>query len=186
MRWGQAIAIAGQVQGRAVSRITVAVERQDFPFSGPFSSVGVPPAKRADGAGRFRFTVGPLFSTTTLRVVTRTAIVVSSPVVRARVAVKVGLIERRRRGGGTLLRGSVTPEAPDGRASLQRRSRVRRQLDPGRAAGRCARSAATARATPSACAGSGATAPTASSSSPLDGGAHVTGRSREVRVEGRG
>ncbi len=48
------------------------MERQDFPFAGPFSSFGAPAPVRADRNGRFRFFVPSLFSATRLRVLTRT------------------------------------------------------------------------------------------------------------------
>jgi hypothetical protein len=53
---------------------------------------------------------------------------VVSPEATASVAVRVGLITRRASRRRTLLYGSVTPAAPEGRASLQRLSRSGRWL----------------------------------------------------------
>ena len=120
--WGHGTVVSGRVSGSGVGGITVALERQDFPFGGPFSSIGTPPPVRAGRNGDFRFQMGALFSTTHLRAITRSRVIATSRVVRARVSTRVGLITRRRANGGTLFRGSVSPEVPDGRASLQRQS----------------------------------------------------------------
>jgi hypothetical protein len=122
------VEVTGRVTGRGVGGIPVLLERLDFPFTGDWSSQFTPPAGKARRDGRFTFTTGPLFSTTRLRVLTRSQVVVVSPEATASVAVRVGLITRRASRRRTLLYGSVTPAAPDGRASLQRLSRSGRWL----------------------------------------------------------
>jgi hypothetical protein len=121
--WGEGIEVLGRVSGSGVNGIPVALERQDFPFSGPFSSIGAPAPIRADRFGRFRFFVASLFSATRLRALTRTDVVATSPSVTADVALSVGVAVRRGSRRAVRLRGSVQPAAPDGRAVLQRRNR---------------------------------------------------------------
>ena len=121
-RWGEGAEVFGRVTGTGVNGLPVGVERQDFPFAGPFSSLGTPLPVRTDRLGRFRVFVPALYSTTRLRAVTRTAVSVASPAVTAYVALRVGTGARRISRKRIRLRGSVTPAAPNGRAVLQRRS----------------------------------------------------------------
>jgi len=120
--WGEGIEVLGRVSGTGVNGIPVALERQDFPFLGPFSSIGAPAPLRADRFGRFRFYVPSLFSTTRLQALTRTAVVVTSSAVSAAVALRVGAATRRASRRAVRIRGSVRPAAPAGRAVLQRRT----------------------------------------------------------------
>jgi hypothetical protein len=121
--WGEGIEVFGRVTGRGVNGIQVALERQDFPFAGPFSSIGAPAPVRANRDGTFRFFVPSLFSATRLRALTRTAVSAVSPVVTANVAVRVGATVRRASRRASRIRGSIVPAVPDGRAVLQRRTR---------------------------------------------------------------
>jgi hypothetical protein len=121
--WGSGMTITGKVSGQG--SIPVALERQDFPFSSGFYQAA---AARANGRGNFSFTVPPLFSTTRLRVTTRTALPISSSVVTASVAVKVGLYTKRLRGKRLRLTGATWPAVPAGRASLQRQTRSGRWI----------------------------------------------------------
>jgi hypothetical protein len=117
--WSGSTTLSGRVTGQGVGGATVALERQDFPFTGPYYLVGT---KRAAGNGSFSFTVGPLWALARLRVTTRTTIVVSSPVVEVRNALRVGLRATRVGGHRVRLSGSVNPAVPRGIASLQKRS----------------------------------------------------------------
>jgi hypothetical protein len=121
--WGEGIEVAGRVSGTGVNGILVGLERQDFPFAGPFSSIGAPAPVHADRFGRFRFYVPSLYSATRLRALTRTAVVATSPPVTAQVALRVGIAVRRGTRRAVRIRGSVLPAAPAGRAVLQRRTR---------------------------------------------------------------
>jgi hypothetical protein len=121
--WGSGLTVAGRVSGQGST--TVALERQDFPFSTGFYEAA---RANADRNGNFTITVPPLFSTTRLRVTTRTAIPVSSPVVTASVAVKVGLRALRLRGRREQLTGATWPAVPHGRVSLQRLTAAGRWL----------------------------------------------------------
>ena len=88
--WGEGIEVFGQVSGAGINGIPVGLERQEFDFTGPFSSVGTPFPVRADGRGRFRIFVPSLFATTRLRAITHTAVQVISEPVTAPVTVVVG------------------------------------------------------------------------------------------------
>jgi hypothetical protein len=116
--WGSGLGITGTVSG--VNRTPVVLERQNFPYSGPFVAIAT---ATANSRGGFTFTVPPLFTTTRLRVVTGTAIAATSPVITANVAAKVGLKMRRLSGRRYRLQGATWPAVPNGRVSLQRQSR---------------------------------------------------------------
>jgi hypothetical protein len=117
--WSGSTTLSGRIGGQGVGGATVALERQDFPFSGPYRLVAT---KRASSSGSFSFTVGPLWALARLRVTTRTTIVAASPVIEVRNAVRVGLRVTRTGGGRVRLQGSVSPAVPQGRASLRKRS----------------------------------------------------------------
>ena len=117
--WGGSTTVSGKVSGQGVGGTTVALERQDFPFGGPFYLVGT---KAAKSNGTFSFSVGPLWAMARLRLTTRTTIVAASPIVEVRNALRVGLRARRISGGRVRLQGSVNPAVPKGRATLQKRS----------------------------------------------------------------
>jgi hypothetical protein len=117
--WSGSTTVSGRVTGQGVGGTTVALERQDFPFSGAYYLVGT---KRTASNGSFSFTVGPLWALARLRVSTRTTIVAASPVLEVRNALRVGLRVRRIGGGRVRLQGSVSPAVPRARASLQKRS----------------------------------------------------------------
>ena len=181
--WGEGLELTGEVQGTGVGGVLVALERQDFPFAGPFSTEGTPSPVRADRSGRFRFFVPSLFSATRLHALTRSPIVVASPDVAPQVRVRVGAGTRRISKRRVRVRGSVRPAVPEGRAVLQRRTSgggwtfVRggsvRELGGNRSRYsfkvKRRKRARTYRIRVF----------------PRDGGAHVTGTSREVRVRGR-
>jgi hypothetical protein len=117
--WSGSTTLSGRITGQGVGGTTVALERQDFPFTGPFYLVGT---KRASGNGSFSFTVGPLWALARLRVSTRTTIAAASPVVEVRNALRVGLRATRAARHDVRLSGSVSPRVPRGLASLQKRS----------------------------------------------------------------
>jgi hypothetical protein len=178
--WGGATTVLGRVAGTSVGGTPLALERQDFPFSAGFREIGT---RTANGDGSFRFEVPGVFVTTHLRVVTRTAFVISSPVRTASSALRVGATPRARGARRSRIQGAIWPRVPAGRVSLQKRSprghwavvgrkatqpldanrsRYRFTVKRGKRAG-IYRVVVLAR----------------------DGGAHVPGRSREVRVRAR-
>jgi hypothetical protein len=117
--WGSGLTLRGLVRGARPGGTGVVLERQDFPFTAPFREAG---RATADSRGRFTLRVPPLFSTTRLRVATRTAVPVRSVVTTASVAVKVGLRTTRVDRVRVRLSGTIWPAVPSGRVSLQRRS----------------------------------------------------------------
>ena len=173
--WGGSTTISGRLTGSAVGGAAVALERQGFPFSAGFAQVGRTVSARRDGS--YRFTLSGVLVTTRVRVVTRTSVVVASAVATVSSAVRVGARSVALRGRRTRIEGSVWPALPNGRVSLQKRgSRGRwvflrsarvRPRDANRS-----RYAFTVRR-----AGSYRAVVLA-----RDGGAHVPGRSRLVRV----
>jgi hypothetical protein len=179
VRWGYYVAVSGVVSGTHVGGVALALERQDFPFAGPFAQVG--PIQGAKGDGRYRFFVPVLYVTTQFRVVTRTATVVASPVVTATSRLHVTASKRGRR-SKVRLKGIVVPAQPGGRAQLQRRShgawirlrsRKLRALSENRSGYRF-----TVKRRRHRVAYRVVVAPT-------DGGAHATGTSRTVKVKRR-
>jgi hypothetical protein len=117
--WGGTTTITGRLTGQGIGGTTVALERQDFPFTGPFYLVGT---KAASSNGSFSFKVGPLWALARLRLTSRTTIVAASPVLEVRNALRVGLRLQRLSGGRVRLQGAVSPRVSRGRASLQKRS----------------------------------------------------------------
>ena len=179
--WSGSVTLTGRVSGSGVGGTPLAVERQDFPFSGP---VWVPRTFSAAGDGSFRVSVGPLWSTARLRVVSRTTIKVASPTVDVGNRVRVGV----RRAGGTRARagltGVISPAVPQAVVSVQRLTRFGRWI-PLRRGGVQPASRNRSRYT--------ITIPRPRRASslrvvvlPNDAGAHVRGVSRELNVRGRG
>jgi hypothetical protein len=180
--WAGTVTVLGRVGGTSVGGTPVALERQDFPFRAGFSQVGS--TRTANGDGSFRFELPSVFVTTHLRVVTRTNVVVSSAVRTASSALRVGARAQSVGGRRARVQGSIWPLVPAGRVSLRKRSprghwavvsrKATRPLDANRSrysfsVKRAKKRAATYRVVVLA----------------RDGGAHVPGQSREVRVRAR-
>jgi hypothetical protein len=117
--WSGSTTVSGRVSGQGVGGTTVVLERQDFPFAGPYYLVAT---KAAASNGSFSFKFGPLWALARLRLTTRTTIVAASPVFEVRNALRVGLRARRISGGRVRLQGAVSPAVPNGRATLRKRS----------------------------------------------------------------
>lgn len=117
--WGSAVTISGQVLGSGVGGTSLAVQRSDFPFA---RAPWVPKTFSADRSGRFSTSVGPLWETTRLQLVTRSTNVAASPVVTVAVRVRVG-VRRTRTGRRAIeLAGAIRPAVPQARVSVQRRT----------------------------------------------------------------
>lgn len=117
--WGAGLNVSGRVRGRGVSRIPLALERQD-PLTGTWIQMSTTPA---DSRGRYQIAVPSLYALTRLRVITRSLIVAISPQVWAYVAVRVGISPRRAKSKRRIrFEGSVFPGVPNAVASLQKRS----------------------------------------------------------------
>jgi hypothetical protein len=117
--WGGSTTVSGRVAGQGIGGTTVVLERQDFPFAGPYYLVAT---KAAASNGSFSFKVSPLWALARLRLTTRTTIVAASPVFEVRNALHVGLRARRISGGRVRLQGAVSPAVPNARATLHKRS----------------------------------------------------------------
>ena len=115
--WGSGLTISGSVSGAGST--PVALEKQDWPYSAPYVQIAT---TNANSSGAFNFTVPALLITTHLRVVTRTAVPVTSPVTTASVAAKVGLKTRRLKRKRVRIEGAIWPAVPNGRVSLQRQT----------------------------------------------------------------
>ena len=178
--WGGGLSIIGRVNGTGVSGMRLALERQAFPFQTGFSEVAT---RSVSGKGTFRFDVRSLFETTQYRVVTRTRRPVFSATRTASSALRVGARARLRGRRRARVQGAIWPQVPAGRVSLQKLSPRGRWASVKRAAARRldanrSRYRFTVRRT---------RRPASYRVVVLarDGGAHVPGRSRVVRVKAR-
>jgi hypothetical protein len=178
--WGEDLTVIGRIRGTAVGGTGVALERQNFPFRSGFTEVA---RKTATGAGTFQFDVASLFQSTHFRVVTLTKTPVASSIYTASSVAKVhasghSLGRRRSR-----IKGAIWPQVPNGLVLLKKRSPHGRWVTVKRAKAKIldanrsqysfkvkrTRKRAFYRVTVT----------------PRDGGAHVSGRSKQVRVKAR-
>ena len=115
--WGARVTLSGQVLGSGVGGTSIAVQRTDFPFARGF---WVPSSFSARSDARFTTSVGPLWETTRLQLVTRSTNVARSPVLTVGVRVRVGV--RRAPAGRRAVRlsGVIRPAVPQARVSVQR------------------------------------------------------------------
>jgi hypothetical protein len=118
--WGGNVSVSGRVQGTGVNGLTVALEQAAFPYSAGFREVAT---ARTGSSGDFRFSSRPLTIATHFRAVTRTSVSVTSSVIGAKVRAYVGIRRTRKTRRALRLTGRVQPGLPDGRATLQRRTR---------------------------------------------------------------
>ena len=118
--WSRTVSISGRVLGAGVGRIGVALEQSAFPYAAGFHQVAT---ARTNSAGEFRFAALPVFLATRFRAVPQIAPGVPSPVLETRVRSRVAVRASRRTRRSLRLSGHVNPGLPDGRATLQRRSR---------------------------------------------------------------
>lgn len=95
------------------------LERSDFPYLTGYREAG---RRNADADGRYSFTLGPLFSATRVRVVTRTTIVAASRPYQIANRVAPGLRVAATGRTAVVLAGSINPAVPGGRVSVQRRA----------------------------------------------------------------
>jgi hypothetical protein len=118
--WAGTVTVSGRVEGSGVNGLTVALEQASFPYTSGFQEVGT---ARTDKDGDFRFAARQLFGAARFRAVTRTSVSVTSAPIEALVRARVGIRTSRKTRRKVIFRGRVQPGLPDGRASLQRRSR---------------------------------------------------------------
>jgi len=118
--WAGTVTVSGRVEGTGVNGLTVALEQASFPYASGFQEVGT---ARAGKDGDFRFAPRQLFLAARFRAVTRTSVSVTSAPIEALVRPRVGIRTSRKTRRKVTLRGRVQPGLPDGRATLQRRTR---------------------------------------------------------------
>jgi hypothetical protein len=178
--WGQDLTVIGRIRGTAVGGMGVALERQSFPFQSSFSEVA---RKTATGKGTFQFDVATLFQSTHFRVVTLNTTPVASSIYTASSVVKVhargGSLGRHR----ARIKGAIWPRVPNALVSLKKRSPHGRWSTVKRATAKAldanrSRYAFTVKRTRK-------RAFYRVTVQPRDGGAHVSGRSKQVRVKAR-
>lgn len=177
--WGGTATLSGRVAGAGVGNIGLRVERNDFPFTG-ISAKDV----TAAGDGSFSATLGPLWVTSRLRVVTRTTVMAASPTVTVYNRLRTGLRVFHRTRRAVTFTGTLQPGVATATVSLQRRTaagdrwvRVTRRHVTVRNASTStfrARIARTKRA-----------ASYRAVVTPHDNGAHASGTTRTLRIAGR-
>jgi hypothetical protein len=118
--WSGTVTVSGRVEGSGVNGLTVALEQSAFPYTAGFQEVTT---ARTGKNGDFRFAARQLFAAARFRAVTRTSVSVTSAPVEALVRSRVGIRTSRKTRRKVLLRGRVQPGLPNGRATLQRRTR---------------------------------------------------------------
>jgi hypothetical protein len=173
--YGSGVTLSGKLGGSKVSGVRVRLQTTTFPFSAPFADWGN--AVTSSRTGTYAFTLPAV--TTTLRalvVVDGLPPFFSKPVV-VRSAARAGITSVTRRADGrVVVRGRVIPATAAGVAALQRQSAAGRWLPLKRArVGADGRYAVTLRARRRAML-------VRTVGLPHDGGAHVRGVSRTVKV----
>jgi hypothetical protein len=176
--YGRSVKVRGRLGGSKVSRVRVRLQTTTFPFDRPFADTGTPVLSTSKGDYAFLL---PAVTTTlqALVVVDGLPSFFSRPVV-IRSAARAGITAVTRRADGrVVVRGRVVPATPGGVAALQRQSATGRWLPLTRArVGADGRYAVTLRPRRRAIV-------VRTVGLPHDGGAHVSGTSRSVKVAAR-
>lgn len=176
--YGRPVRLSGKLGGSRTSGVRVRLQTTAFPFSAPFADTGV--ALKSSSSGAYAFTLPVLTATTRALVIADGAPAILSRVVVIRSAVRTGIRSvHRRRDGRVVVTGRLTPATSQGVAALQREGIGGRWVPLRRAhiaadgtytvTLRSRRQAMVVRAVGLA----------------HDGGAHVRGYSRSVRIAGR-
>jgi hypothetical protein len=120
--YGDAAVISGRATSAGVGNVSLVLERQIFPFTGPFERIA---SQRSASSGSFRFTVSPLLLSARLRVVAQTSPAVTSVPRTVRTTPRVSIAARRISGRRVRFSGTASPALSGARASLQRRKNGR-------------------------------------------------------------
>ncbi|HMJ32839.1 MAG TPA: fibronectin type III domain-containing protein [Baekduia sp.] len=176
--YGRPVKLTGKLGGSKKGGVRVRLQTTAFPFAAPFTDIGN--ALKSSSSGAYTFTL-PAVTTTTRAVVVADGVpsIVSSVVV-VRSAVRSGIRSLSRRADGSVVvTGRLTPATPNGVAALQRQGTGGRWLPLRRANAKAdgsytitlrpRRNAMVVRAVGLA----------------HDGGAHVRGYSRSVKIAAR-
>jgi hypothetical protein len=117
--FGSRFSVSGTLAGTGSGDAPVILQANPFPFLGGFKDIGAPGA--TDTEGNFSLAAGVLSRNTQLRVSTLGQPPVMSPVVLARVTVRVTLhVQGAGRPGFARLFGTITPGQPGALVLLQR------------------------------------------------------------------
>jgi hypothetical protein len=176
--YGTPVKLSGKLGGSKLGNVRVRLQTTPFPFSAPFADTGN--AVRSTSSGAYSFSLPAV--TTTLRalvVVDGLPSFFSKPIV-VRSAARAGITSVTRRADGRVtVRGRVIPATARGVAALQRQSAAGKWLPLRRAhVGTDGRYSVTLRARKRAML-------IRTVGLPHDGGAHVSGTSRTVKVGAR-
>jgi hypothetical protein len=176
--YGGSVTLSGKLAGSKVSGVRVRLQTTAFPFSAPFADAGN--ALKSSNSGAFGFTLPAVTRTTRALVVADGLPSIVSKIVVIRSAVRAGITSLTRRADGrVVVRGRVIPATSGGVAALQRQSAKGTWLPLRRAhVGGDGRYSVTLRARKRAML-------IRTVGLPHDGGAHVSGMSRSVKIGAR-
>jgi phosphodiesterase/alkaline phosphatase D-like protein len=176
--YGGAVTLTGKLGGSKVSGVRVRLQTTAFPFDAPFADTGN--ALKSSSSGAYTFTLPAVTRTVRAVVVADGLPAIVSKLVVIRSAARAGITSLTRRADGrVVVRGRVIPATSRGVAALQRQSATGKWLPLRRAhVGADGRYAVTLRARKRAML-------IRTVGLPHDGGAHVSGVSRSVKVGAR-
>jgi hypothetical protein len=176
--YGQPVVLSGKLGGTKTSNVRVRLQTTVFPFSSPFADTGN--ALKSTSKGEYSFTLPVVTATTRALVVVDGLPSFVSKIVVVRSAARAGITSITRRVGGTVVvRGRVIPATPNAVGAVQRQSAAGKWLPLKRArVGSDGRYSVTLRARKRAML-------IRTIGLPHDGGAHVSGTSRTVKIAAR-
>jgi hypothetical protein len=176
--YARPVTLTGKLAGSKVSGVRVRLQTTAFPFSSPFADMGA--ATKSSSSGSYSFTLPAVTITTRVLVVVDGLPSILSKTVVVRSAVRAGITSVVRRADGrVVVSGRLTPATSKGVAALQRQSAAGRWLPLRRAhVDGDGRYSVTLRARKRAML-------IRTVGLPHDGGAHVQGASRTVKVAAR-
>lgn len=177
--YGKGVTLSGKLGGSKLSGVTVKLQTTAFPFSSPFADTGN--ALKSNSKGEYAFSLAAVTTTTRALVVVDGLPPFFSAPVTIRSAARTGITSLTRRANGqVVVRGRMIPATPNGVVALQRQSANGTRWLPLKRAKvasggsysitlRARKNAMSIRAV----------------GLPHDGGAHVSGASRTVKVGAR-
>ncbi len=176
--YGGAVTLTGKLAGSKVSGVRVRLQTTPFPFNAPFADTGN--ALKSSSSGAYTFTLPAVTRTVRALVIADGLPTIISKMVVVRSAVRAGITSLTRRADGrVVVRGRVIPATSRGIAALQRQGTTGKWLPLRRAhVGADGRYSVTLRARKRAMV-------VRTVGLPHDGGAHVSGTSRSVKVGAR-
>jgi hypothetical protein len=119
--YGRPVKLTGTLGGSRKSGVRVRLQTTAFPFSAPFADTGN--TLKSTSSGAYSFTLPAVTATTRVVVIADGAPAVLSPVVVIRSAVRAGIRSVHRRADGhVVVTGRLTPATSEGVAALQRQA----------------------------------------------------------------